>query len=65
MSEPGLKLTSAPIVEAIIDIDCDMPPGYELVALEQPAREAFGVEYPKFRTRFIERHRVEPGADAL
>ena len=64
MSESELKLTNAPIVEAVIDIDCDMPPGFELVALEQSASGAFRDEYPRFRTRFVERHRVEPRPDA-
>jgi len=33
MSESELKLANAPIVEAVIDIDCDMPLGFDLAAL--------------------------------
>ncbi|MGA2261325.1 MAG: TIGR04255 family protein [Acidobacteriota bacterium] len=63
MSESELKLARAPIVEAVIDIDCDMPPGFDLAKLEGLAREAFGADYPKFRSQFLEHHRVELKAD--
>lgn len=63
MSEPALKLAKAPIVEAVIDIDCDMPPAFDLAALEGPARDAFLAQYPKFRTQFLEQHRIESKAD--
>jgi uncharacterized protein (TIGR04255 family) len=63
MSEPELKLAKAPIVEAVIDVDCDMPPGFDLAALEGPAHEAFRAQYPKFRNQFLEHHRIEPKAD--
>lgn len=63
MSEPELKLAKAPIVEAVIDIDCDMPPGFDLAALEGPAREVFLAHYPKFRSQFLEQHRIESKLD--
>lgn len=63
MIEPELKLAKAPIVEAVIDIDCDMPPGFDLAALEGPAHEAFRAQYPKFRNQFLEQHRIESKAD--
>lgn len=59
MSEPELKLANPPIVEAVVDIDCDMPPAFDLVALETPACAAYRDHYPKFRTMFLEQHRIE------
>jgi uncharacterized protein (TIGR04255 family) len=58
MSEPRI-LSRPPIVEAVLDIDCDMPPGQDLAALEAPARDAFRDPYPKFRTRFLHEGRIE------
>jgi uncharacterized protein (TIGR04255 family) len=63
MSASELKLANAPIVEAVLDIDCDMPAGFDLAALEGPAREAFRPQYPKFRNQFLEEHRIESKAD--
>jgi uncharacterized protein (TIGR04255 family) len=63
MSNSEWKLANAPIVEAVIDIDCDLPPGFELAALEGPAREAFRAQYPKPRIRFLEMHRIESKID--
>ena len=54
-----MKLKNVPIVEAVVDIDCDMPPGFDLVALEKAAREAFEPQYSKFRAMFLEQHRLE------
>jgi len=63
MSEPELKLAKAPIVEAVVDVDCDMPPAFDLAALEQRSREAFGSQYPKFLALFLEQHSIESKAD--
>ena len=63
MSESELKLAKAPIVEAVIDIDCDMPPAFDLAALEGPARKVFLAHYPKFRSQFLEQHRIESKLD--
>lgn len=53
------KLNNPPIVEAVLDIECDMPVALDLAALEAPAREAFGSVYPKFQTRFAQPFMVE------
>ena len=63
MSEPDFKLSKAPIVEAVLDIDCDMPPTFALAALEAPSRAAFGVQYPKYRALFLEQHQIKSVAD--
>ena len=62
VSELELKLTKAPIVEAVLDIDCDMPPAFDVAALEESVRDAFRTEYPKFQTHYLEQHHFESKA---
>lgn len=64
MNEPRI-LSKPPIVEAVLDIDCDMSPGQDLAALEAPARDAFRDRYPKFRTRFVHEGQIELQRDDL
>lgn len=63
MSETEFKLAKAPIVEAVVDIDCDMPPGFDLAALEGAARERFLSEYSKQRAQLISEAKIEAEAD--
>lgn len=60
---PELKLSHAPIVEAVFDVDCDMPPAFDLAALEGKLQDAFHEEYPKFRTQYLEEFRIEREGD--
>jgi uncharacterized protein (TIGR04255 family) len=53
-----LRLKNAPIVEAVLDIDCDMPPGQDVASLETAAREAYQSTYPTFRKIFMREHRL-------
>lgn len=64
MSEQDLKLRNAPIIEAVIDIDCDMPPGLDIKELEEPARNRFRGTYPKFRHKIMHEHKIETKDDA-
>lgn len=59
MSEPEFKLPNPPIVEAVLDIDCDMRPGLKLAELEPTVRERFKIGYPKFRAQFLHEHKIE------
>lgn len=63
MNDKALKLARPPIVEAVLDIDCDMPPGLDIGALEQPARAAFAKDYPEVRTVFLKEHLIEQPVD--
>lgn len=63
MSEFSLKLTSTPIVEAIIDIDCDMPPAFELAPLEVPLRDIFHAQYPSKFSQFRQQFKIEKRSD--
>ncbi|AHF94360.1 hypothetical protein OPIT5_13205 [Opitutaceae bacterium TAV5] len=42
---PEFRLKHAPIIEAIVDIHCDLPPGLDRAAFEAAARTAFGKAY--------------------
>jgi uncharacterized protein (TIGR04255 family) len=48
-------------VEAVLDLDCDMPPNFDLAALEQAGRDAFRETYPHFHFRFLEQHQIKAG----
>ena len=58
MTERVLHLKSPPIVEAVLDIQCDLPPGFDLAALEQSARAAFRDQYPKFAPQIQQSMRI-------
>jgi uncharacterized protein (TIGR04255 family) len=59
MDEPTLKLKNAPIVEAILNIECDMPPAQDIATMQESAREAFRPQYPQFRSMLTMEHRIE------
>ena len=53
MTNPPFRLKNAPIVEAILDVECDMPPKYSLADMEAAASEAFKPGYPKVKKRLL------------
>jgi uncharacterized protein (TIGR04255 family) len=57
--EKALKLRNPPIIEAVLDIDCDLPPTMNLAALEPDARKIFVDQYPKYRQQFIQQAHIE------
>lgn len=59
MSASPLKLKNPPIVEAVLDIECDNPPGFEVSTVEEAARNVFLETYPKLRTQFMQRHQLK------
>jgi uncharacterized protein (TIGR04255 family) len=59
ISDSFPQLRNPPIVEAVLDIDCDPPPGFDLAVLEGRARERFTDRYPKFRTQFLQELKIE------
>jgi uncharacterized protein (TIGR04255 family) len=62
---PIPQLRTPPIVEAVLDIDCDLPPAFNLAALEPTSRIALQGQYPKFRTQVMQEHRVEMNVGAF
>lgn len=63
MSDP-FHLKNPPIVEAVVDIDCDLPPNLDFLSLETAAQQKYGDAYPKLRRRFSEVHEIKTAADA-
>lgn len=59
MSDTKFKLPNPPIVEAVLDIECDLPPGQEIAATEESGRTVFGDRYPTFRTQLLQEHQIE------
>jgi uncharacterized protein (TIGR04255 family) len=58
MTLQTLNLKSPPIVEAVLDIECDLPPDLVFSTLEQPARDRFSDRYPVARIQFIQEHQI-------
>src|SRR5690349_210955 len=57
--EEAFKLPHPPIVEAVVDVDCDLPTGFELAAFEERALAIFRNHYPTLRKQFLEEHHLE------
>lgn len=63
MNDESFHLENAPIIEAIVDIDCDLPPNYNLVLNEPRVREALKDAYPKIRRQYLHEHKVSRTKD--
>lgn len=59
MSQNQLHLTAPPIVEAVVDIDCDMPPKFDLAALEPVVKDAYKDCYPHSQVRWMEQFQIK------
>jgi len=58
------KLPKPPIVEAVLDIDCDLPPTLNFDEVEKLGVEAYGDRYPIRRKQFIQQAGMEVKPDA-
>jgi uncharacterized protein (TIGR04255 family) len=58
MSDSKFQLGQAPIIEAVLDIDCDLPVTVNRDELEKAARAALHGRYPHFKQQFIQTHLV-------
>jgi uncharacterized protein (TIGR04255 family) len=61
MSTDSMVLGSAPIIEAVVDIDCDMPPNPDIDALDAAAMGALADRYPISRQRLLSEHVISGG----
>lgn len=52
----SVRLEHPPIVEAVVDIDCDLPPGFNPGAMEALKSNAFGDGYPDRRQQLFQEH---------
>lgn len=59
-----IKLDTPPIVEAVVDIDCDMPPGLSIESHEQAFRDLLRSNYPKFRKQMLHGFQLETSVGA-
>ncbi|RKX44577.1 MAG: hypothetical protein DRP64_06300 [Verrucomicrobia bacterium] len=66
MDKMNPKLSNAPIVEAVVDIDCDMPTTFEVENVIEQATALFKESYPKTRKRYVHQHEIKQkiGGDA-
>jgi uncharacterized protein (TIGR04255 family) len=63
MSDASVILDRPPIVEAVLDIDCDMPTTVDVEALNVAARAALADRYPVSRRRMLSEHRISSTPD--
>lgn len=56
MNQENQPIPSAPIIEAVVDIDCDLPTALDHQTLREAAGEALRARYPKFRQPLIQQH---------
>lgn len=63
MNEPQLNLSSPPIIEAVVDIDCDMPPNVDIDTLDVAAGAALADQYPTSRRRMLSEHQISAAPD--
>jgi len=47
-------LAKPPIIEAVVDIDCDLPSQIQVLTLKDAALAAYGTEYPRLRFRHLD-----------
>lgn len=64
MSAQPLHLQKAPIIEVILDIDCDLPTGFQLEAIEAEVRAALGDAYPDLRQQLVQEHKISRQGEA-
>lgn len=56
-------LAKPPIVEAVLDFDCDVPPTGDLKSMGEAARPVFQNQYPEVQPRYLQEVRVSTGQD--
>lgn len=59
MPEETQVYDTAPIIEAIVEIECNMPHGFSLDAVKQDAQRKFLESYPIERPHYVDEHRFE------
>jgi uncharacterized protein (TIGR04255 family) len=58
MNSVSHPIPSAPIIEAIVDIDCDLPTNQDSVVDQATIEAKLGNRYPKFRQMMIQQHQI-------
>ncbi len=65
MDRENQPILGAPIIEAVVDIDCDLPTKLDLQSLREPAEKSLRDRYPKFKQQFIQQHVFKRQAGAI
>ncbi len=58
-SDPFTKLANPPIIEVVVEIDCDLPPTHDLSDLEKQARDTYRDQYQIFRPAYRHEAHIE------
>lgn len=58
MNDTFPPLNNPPIVEAILDIDCDMPPTFDLTNIKAEAYKVYRNRYPVIRPQNLLEHKI-------
>lgn len=61
MNERPLALGAAPIIEAVVDIDCDLPPAVDFDELDVASAAMLVDKYPTKRRRMLSEHVISGG----
>ena len=64
MSDSGLTLKNAPIVEAVLDLDCDLLPSLDFASLQDAVKNTYRDRYPTLRPLFFQEAKIESKSDA-
>lgn len=59
MDEIPFPLENAPIIEAVLDIDCDLPPNLNREQVKEAAKSALLADYPRMQEQHVQQHVVE------
>ncbi len=59
MSEEKIKLKYPPIIEAVLDIDCDMPVNFSLEDNISNIRELYKDRYPDAKNTYVQHHAIK------
>jgi uncharacterized protein (TIGR04255 family) len=65
MNTENQPIPRAPIIEAVVDIDCDLPTKLDLESLQEPAAKALHDLYPKFKQLYVQQHVFKQQAGAM
>jgi uncharacterized protein (TIGR04255 family) len=63
MEGSEFALSHPPIVEAVLDIDCDLPDDHELSQIDDAAAAVFGTTYPSREQQMLQEYRFRTSAD--
>jgi uncharacterized protein (TIGR04255 family) len=64
MNDSSLILAHPPIVEAVLDFDCDLPPSLDFASMQEIVKNSYSDKYPEFRLSFFQQAKIEAKSDA-